>query len=60
MGNPPAANFLTPQAPGNPMAGLPILDNEDRILGWCDSTATRLGVQAVDLEKYFTGVIASV
>jgi hypothetical protein len=35
-----------------------ILDNEDRILTWCDATATRLGIDHVDVEKYFAGVTA--
>ncbi len=30
-----------------------ILENEDRILGWCDATATRLGVEDIDLERYY-------
>jgi hypothetical protein len=30
-----------------------ILNNEDRILGWCDETATHLGCDHVDISKYF-------
>jgi hypothetical protein len=35
-----------------------ILDNEDYILGWCDRRATELGVDEVDVDKYFAGVMA--
>ena len=35
-----------------------ILNNEDRILGWCDRRATELGVTEVDMDKYFSDVIA--
>lgn len=37
-----------------------ILDNEDRILGWCDSRATELGVDEVDVEAYFGDLVAEV
>jgi len=30
-----------------------ILNNEDRILGWCDETASQLGCDRVDVAKYF-------
>lgn len=33
-----------------------ILQNEDRILSWCDATATRLGVTEVDLEKHLGNI----
>jgi hypothetical protein len=35
-----------------------ILDNEERILGWCDSRARELGVEEVDVDRYFAGVVA--
>jgi hypothetical protein len=37
-----------------------ILDNEDRILGWCDNTATRMGCEELDVDRYFGQVRASV
>lgn len=30
-----------------------ILNNEDRILSWCDRTATSLGYETLDLNKYY-------
>lgn len=35
-----------------------ILKNEDRILSWCDSTATELGFPAVEIDRYFAGMTA--
>ena len=35
-----------------------ILENEDRILGWCDLRASELGIDDVDVDRYFAGVIA--
>jgi hypothetical protein len=37
-----------------------ILQNEDRILSWCDQTATRLGCHQVDVAKYYSDVVMTV
>jgi len=31
-----------------------ILDNEDRILSWCDETATAMGCAVLDVSKYYS------
>ena len=36
-----------------------ILQNEDRILSWCDQTSARLGCHEIDIDKYYSGVVAS-
>jgi hypothetical protein len=37
-----------------------ILQNEDRILTWCDQTSSRLGCESVDIDKYYSDVVANV